>query len=316
MGGEPGRGHPRGGAARVRAAGARHHACAAQDSQGGQRARGPALRRPGLPRQVDPGPGQRRAPVRRPARRTCARASPSPGRRTRRWSASPTRPAPGSADTEPDLRGVALRVQVSPEEVHDLLMTNYPVSHARSAYQFVEFAKATAGGRVSRVLGLLKLVRLFGLHEVIRMLRNVMTGRKRTVTSVATETYWSRGAMRWGPDLAVRYLLRPAPDTAPAPPVPKGDPNYLSTEAGRPARRRTGALRALHPALPRREVDADRGHRCRVEGERVPSRAGGRPDAAPGRHHHRRRSGAGADHRHDGVQPVEHDRRVPSARAT
>ena len=65
------------------------------------------------------------------------------------------------------------------------------------------------------------------------MLRNVMTGRKRTVTSVATETYWSRGAMRWGPDLAVRYLLRPAPDTAPAPPVPKGDPNYLSTEAGR-----------------------------------------------------------------------------------
>ena len=139
----------------------------------------------------------------------------------------------GQPDTEPDLRGVALRVQVSPEEVHDLLMTNYPVSHARSAHQFVEFAKATAGGRVSRALGLLRLVRILGPHEVIRMLRNVMTGRKRTVTSVATETYWSRGAMRWGPDLAVRYLLRPAPDTAPAPPVPKGDPSYLSTEAGR-----------------------------------------------------------------------------------
>ena len=57
----------------------------------------------------------------------------------------------GHADTEPDLRGVALRVQVSPEEVHDLLMTNYPVSHARNAYQFVEFAKATAGGRISHV---------------------------------------------------------------------------------------------------------------------------------------------------------------------
>ena len=51
----------------------------------------------------------------------------------------------GQPDTKPDLRGVALRVQVSPEESHDLLMTNFPVSHARNARQFVEFAKATAG---------------------------------------------------------------------------------------------------------------------------------------------------------------------------
>ena len=37
--------------------------------------------------------------------------------------------------------------------VHDLLMTNFPVSHARDARQFVEFARATAGGAVSRLLG-------------------------------------------------------------------------------------------------------------------------------------------------------------------
>jgi Animal haem peroxidase/Catalase len=135
------------------------------------------------------------------------------------------------ADTEPDLRGVALRVQVSPTETHDLLMTNFPVSHARDARQFVEFAKATAGGTVSRLLGILKLARLYGLRETIRMLKNIMAGRRRTVTSVATETYWSRGAMRWGPTLAVRYLLRPAPDTVPAPSAPKDDPNYLSSEA-------------------------------------------------------------------------------------
>ena len=49
------------------------------------------------------------------------------------------------ADTEPDLRGVALRVQVSPEESHDLLMTNFPVSHARDANQFVEVAKDNSG---------------------------------------------------------------------------------------------------------------------------------------------------------------------------
>jgi hypothetical protein len=134
------------------------------------------------------------------------------------------------ADTEPDLRGVALRVQVSPEETHDLLMTNFPVSHARDANQFVEFAKATAGGGASRLLGILGLLRLFGWHETVRMLKNVTTARRRKVTSVATETYWSRGAMRWGPTLAVRYLLRPAPDTEPAPRVPKDDPSYLSNE--------------------------------------------------------------------------------------
>ena len=84
------------------------------------------------------------------------------------------------ADTEPDLRGVALRVQVSPEETHDLLMTNYPVSHARDANQFVEFAKATAGGGISRLLGIVGLLRLFGLDETKRMLKNVMTARRRS----------------------------------------------------------------------------------------------------------------------------------------
>lgn len=139
----------------------------------------------------------------------------------------------GQSDAAPDLRGVALRVQVSPSESHDLLMTNFPVSHARDAREFVEFAKATAGGRLTRLLGILRLIRLFGLRETVRMLRNVMTARRHQVTSVATETYWSRGAVRWGPTLAVRYLLRPAPGTAPAPRPPVDDPNYLSTEAAR-----------------------------------------------------------------------------------
>ena len=85
---------------------------------------------------------------------------------------------------------------------------------------------------------MLRLIRLFGLRETVRMLRNVLTARGRTVSSVATETYWSRGAVRWGPTLAVRYLLRPAPDTVPAPRPPDDDPNYLSTEAARRLARR------------------------------------------------------------------------------
>lgn len=139
----------------------------------------------------------------------------------------------GQSDAAPDLRGVALRVQVSPGESHDLLMTNFPVSHARDAREFVEFAKATAGGRLARLFGVLRLIRLFGLRETVRMLRNVMTARRHKVSSVATETYWSRGAVRWGPTLAVRYLLRPAPGTVQAPRPPVDDPNYLSAEAAR-----------------------------------------------------------------------------------
>ena len=139
----------------------------------------------------------------------------------------------GQPDTKADLRGMALRVQVSPEESHDLLATNFPVSHARNARQFVEFLKATTGSPVSKAQGMLRLIWLYGLRETIRMLKNVLTGRSRTVSSVATETYWSRGAYRWGPALAVRFLLRPAPDTVPAPAPPKDDPNYLSTEAAR-----------------------------------------------------------------------------------
>src|SRR5581483_10712173 len=36
-------------------------------------------------------------------------------------------------DYAPDLRGAALRVQAGPDRAHDLLMTSYPVSHARNA---------------------------------------------------------------------------------------------------------------------------------------------------------------------------------------
>ncbi|MCA1851193.1 MAG: catalase, partial [Beggiatoa sp.] len=140
----------------------------------------------------------------------------------------------GQPDYKPDLRGVALRIKVSLEQQHDLLMTNYPVSHARDARQFVKFANATAGGTVSRVFGLAKLAFICGPSETVRMLRNVSAGRRRKVRSIATETYWSRGAIRWGDTLAVRYLLRPAPDTLLGPEPSEHDPEYLSHEiAGR-----------------------------------------------------------------------------------
>jgi hypothetical protein len=137
----------------------------------------------------------------------------------------------GVDDNKADLRGIAVRYIVSPDEQHDLLATNFPVSHARDARQFVAFAVATAGGRIGRVLGLLKLMFTIGPFETIRMVRNIAAGRKHRPTSIALETYWSRGAIRWGDELAVRYLLRPEPNASPAPQPSGKDPEYLSREA-------------------------------------------------------------------------------------
>ena len=138
----------------------------------------------------------------------------------------------GRPDHEKDLRGVALRVTVPDGEQHDLLMTNYPASHARDARQFVEFAVATAGGRASQAAGLVRLVFRVGLRETVRMLGNIRKARTR-IGSVATATYWSRGAIRWGGPLAVRYLLRPAEGTPPAAAPSRTDPAHLSHEVAR-----------------------------------------------------------------------------------
>jgi heme peroxidase len=144
-----------------------------------------------------------------------------------RISNAANRPGP---DTAPDMRGIALRVQLSSGEQHDLLATNYPVSHARNARQFVRFAVATAGGTVSRLIGIAGLCFSEGPFETLRMLRNVSEARRR-IKSVALESYWSRGAMRWGPTLAVRFLLRPASPAALAGQDFSADPEGLSKEA-------------------------------------------------------------------------------------
>ena len=133
-------------------------------------------------------------------------------------------------DYAPDLRGIALRIHVSEGEQHDLLATNFPVSHARNARQFVKFAAATAGGGLSRIVGLLGLLFSVGPFETLRMVRNVSKARKHRPRSVALESYWSRGAMRWG-DHAVRYLVRPVKGAPDAPDPPLKDPEYLSKEA-------------------------------------------------------------------------------------
>jgi hypothetical protein len=157
-------------------------------------------------------------------------ASPGGAHRTKvRFSNANGRRLP---DNEKDMRGVALRVTDSADKQHDLLLTNSPASHARDGRQFVKFAKATAGGKSSQVLGLVKLAGDVGVAETVRMLKNVRKAR-RTVPSIATETYWSRGAIRWGDRLAVRYVLKPARDTEPPGPMDTANADFLFDEVSK-----------------------------------------------------------------------------------
>ncbi|MEC4017872.1 peroxidase family protein [Streptomyces sp. H27-D2] len=139
-------------------------------------------------------------------------------------------------DISPDLRGAAVRVEVSAEENHDLLMTNFPVSHAADAREFVAFAKAMAGAEstLQKAFGLfVKLPIAVGWSVAARMRRNVQQATRHKAGSLARETYWSRGAMLWGEAGPVRYLLRPAPGGAPAPDPVSTDPHYLRRELAR-----------------------------------------------------------------------------------
>ncbi|GGN86888.1 hypothetical protein GCM10011579_079180 [Streptomyces albiflavescens] len=136
-------------------------------------------------------------------------------------------------DGSPDLRGAAVRVRVSEDESHDLLATSYPVSHARNAREFVAFAKAMAGARgpLQKAFGLfVKLPLAVGLGTANRMRRNVRAATRHTVNSLASETYWSRGAILWGDAGPVRYLLRPAPGSPPAATPERSDPEFLHRE--------------------------------------------------------------------------------------
>ncbi|EFL20691.1 conserved hypothetical protein [Streptomyces himastatinicus ATCC 53653] len=117
-------------------------------------------------------------------------------------------------DATPDLRGMAVRVQVAPGESHDLLATSFPVSHAADAREFVAFAKATAGAdtTVERAFGLfVRLPLAVGWGAADRMRRNVHTATRYAVGSLARETFWSRGAILWGFGRARALPAAPGP---------------------------------------------------------------------------------------------------------
>ena len=83
-------------------------------------------------------------------------------------------------------------------------MTNYPVSHARNANQFVEFATIASGDPATFKE---RLIAHFGVDEAMRMITAVMKGM-RSSPGLQAEGFWSRGALLWG-SFPVRLMLRP-----------------------------------------------------------------------------------------------------------
>jgi hypothetical protein len=123
------------------------------------------------------------------------------------------------------MRGAALRVAVPGGAIHDLLLTNFPVSHARNARQFVEFAVIASSG--SEALQA-RLIEKFGAAEAQRMIANVRRAI-RPCRSFALEWFWSRGAVLWGED-PVRFALRPVADASPEQAALSEGPDALRVE--------------------------------------------------------------------------------------
>jgi len=128
-------------------------------------------------------------------------------------------------DAKRDMRGIAVRIAVSNDEHHDLLLTNGPVSHARDGKEFVAFARALAGRKIALPFRLAVGV---GLRGSIRIFKNLKRFARAEIDSLAQETYWSRGAMRWG-DQCGRLKLAPVAGAGPTRP-PKSHPDYLRME--------------------------------------------------------------------------------------
>lgn len=104
-----------------------------------------------------------------------------------------------------DLRGIAVRVD-GEGGVHDFLLTNGPVSHARDVRQFM--ISAMAGTARTQIGSLFRLLFALGPAETLRMVKQLRADSSRRNTSLACERYWSRVPFAIGP-VAVKFVLVP-----------------------------------------------------------------------------------------------------------
>lgn len=117
-------------------------------------------------------------------------------------------------DPAPDMRGLALRIDLPSGGVHDLLLANAPTSFARDARQFFVVALALMGDRDN---WLAKLVAEIGVPES-RRIAAYLRSRLKLCPSLALENFWSGGPYLWGEN-PVRFELRPIRSESDATPL-------------------------------------------------------------------------------------------------
>ena len=130
------------------------------------------------------------------------------------------------SDSTADMRGMALRLSTPSGSFHDLLMTNFPVSHARNARQFVNFARIASGDRATMAQ---RMTDQFGKEETARILSNLKEAA-RPCASLLQERFWSRGAILWGRAGPVRFNIRPSSADNSIVEVPASTPDSLTKD--------------------------------------------------------------------------------------
>jgi len=114
-----------------------------------------------------------------------------------------------------DLLGIAVRLSTD-SGIHDLLLTNGPVSHARDVRQFMISAMAFTAKW--RIVAIARILFAIGPRETVRILMALRRFTTHEVRSLALESYWSRSPYAVGP-VAVKFVLVPVdagPGTGPA----------------------------------------------------------------------------------------------------
>jgi catalase len=141
-------------------------------------------------------------------------------------------------DSDPDVRGVALKTFDDKGQPWDMLMTNQESSHARDAEQFMKFAKVSGvmqtEGQIAGAKVATKKI-LQGSFDASEAGRIALQLAKDTtlhkVQSLTTETY-NGGTFQTADGLLCKAVLMPAPGNHDAVPhnVDRSDPNWMQKE--------------------------------------------------------------------------------------
>ncbi len=124
------------------------------------------------------------------------------------------------SDKAPDMRGFAMKLALPGGETQDFLMTNGPVHFVKNAKQMMAFGKASSEGWLA-VLGFF----LGHPQAAIVLAKDTL----RHVTSMTTESYWSRTPFKIGPK-AMKFNVKPCDGTSQTTMADDSQDTYLTDD--------------------------------------------------------------------------------------